>query len=375
MTLANDLHNQSMRYADEAIFAQRYGDEEHARRLFAQALESELAAIEDFEDRNGILEPSYSVLHRSAATLALNCGKLRDAERLAAKALAQEPHPEIAEELRDVMARATFHRHLELRGVELSSESVQMSLAGDEVGLGEADQQELWPRVRDALQLMRRIADRKQGKPFRETGRPPKDAYRLFTSVPRAASCAITLRLATSQYELAGMGGADAVIDEFVELIRLLDASKTDDVEKLIPDTAYFRNFMALGKRIAPDGERVRLVGFTTTREGAQRTAQFTRRATEILTTISAESKGAKPAQQELTGLLQFADATSGNKKIRLVDAGKSSVAITVPEGMLDDIVRPMWGSYVRVVGIPKGRGLTLVDIDPVDPPTDDSGE
>ena len=375
MTLANDLHNESMRYADEAIFAQRHGDDEGARGLFAQALKSELDAIEDFVARMGTLEPSYSVLHRSAATLAVNCGKLRDAEKLAAKALAREPHPEIAEELRDVMTRATFHRHLELKGVELSSESVQMSLAGDEVGLGEADQQELWPRVRDALQMMRRIADRRQGKPFRETGRPPKDAYRLFTSVPRAASCAVTLRLATKQYEFPGMHGADAVIDEFVELIELLNASRADDVQRLIPDTAYLRNFVALGKRLAPDGERVRLVGFTTTREGRERFAQLTRRASEIPTALSGEVQDSTPKQQELTGLLQFADATSGAKKIRLVDAGKRSALITVPEGMLDDIVRPMWGTYVRVVGIPKGKGLTLVDIDPVDPPRDDSGE
>jgi hypothetical protein len=47
-------------------------------------------------------EPTRSVLHRSAAALAVECGEAREAERLIAVALAGNPPEEIAEELRDL---------------------------------------------------------------------------------------------------------------------------------------------------------------------------------------------------------------------------------------------------------------------------------
>lgn len=370
MTLANDLHNQAMGYVDEAFLARKRGGEGATLPLLEEALALELAAIADFEEMNGPLEPSYSVLHRSAATIALECGKFRDAEKLVAKALAQDPGPDIAEELRDVMEQATFQRHLQLRGIELASEEIQMSLAGEEVGPGVADQQEVLTRVRDTLKLMQRIDDRRRGNPFKEAGRPPKDAYRLYTSLPRAASYAVTLRLATSsmQSRMPGTQGPDAILDEFMELMQLLDASKTEEVQKMIPDVAYFRNFMALGKRIAPDGERIKLVGFTTTRHGRQRSTKLTRRAVEIPTVPSKGGLGSSTEPTELSGQLRYADAT-GTNRIRLIEDGKRSPVIIVPEGMMDDIVRPMWGFYVRIVGVREGKNVLLEDIAPVEAP------
>lgn len=48
-------------------------------------------------------EPTRSVLHRSVATLALDCGEYREAERLVAAALAGSPPEQIANELREVL--------------------------------------------------------------------------------------------------------------------------------------------------------------------------------------------------------------------------------------------------------------------------------
>ena len=73
---------------------------EEALLLFRQALALELAAIEALET---YVEPTYSVLHRSAATLALDCNELRKAEQLAARALAKEPPEFIADQLREVL--------------------------------------------------------------------------------------------------------------------------------------------------------------------------------------------------------------------------------------------------------------------------------
>jgi hypothetical protein len=54
------------------------------------------------------LEPTHSVLHRSAAVLALECSELREAERLIGRALAGNPPVDIANELRDLLLEEVY---------------------------------------------------------------------------------------------------------------------------------------------------------------------------------------------------------------------------------------------------------------------------
>lgn len=114
MSAVNDLHSKAMDFTEFALLERMRGNTEKALGLFEQALENELAAIDAMDEP---VEPTYSVLHRSAATLAMDCRRFRQAEQIAAKALAQNPHPEIAEELRDLMAQLYSRRRAELRGV------------------------------------------------------------------------------------------------------------------------------------------------------------------------------------------------------------------------------------------------------------------
>lgn len=103
MASSNDIHNEAMDYAEFALSAQRRGDTVEAARHFAQSLELEMKAIELLTER---VEPEYSILHRSAATLALDCGEFRLAEQIASKALAGDPPEHVIWQLRSVMERA-----------------------------------------------------------------------------------------------------------------------------------------------------------------------------------------------------------------------------------------------------------------------------
>lgn len=102
MSSLNELHDKAMDLTFFALRERSQGNEQKALPLFHQALELELAAIDALEE---YIEPTYSVLHRSAATLALDCNNLRKAEQLAAKALAMEPPDFVAEELREVLGQ------------------------------------------------------------------------------------------------------------------------------------------------------------------------------------------------------------------------------------------------------------------------------
>lgn len=97
----NSLHRQAMELASLAYLAKQRDELSEAQRLNREAykLEREVA----YELANTKIEPSRSVIHRSAASLAIDCGEIREAEKLIATALAGNPPDEIASELRELM--------------------------------------------------------------------------------------------------------------------------------------------------------------------------------------------------------------------------------------------------------------------------------
>ena len=71
-------------------------------------------------------EPTRSVLHRSAATLAIDCGELHMAEKLIAVAIAGTPPLDVAEEFKDLFIQINLRKYLERRGVQLAEEQLQL---------------------------------------------------------------------------------------------------------------------------------------------------------------------------------------------------------------------------------------------------------
>ena len=375
MSSVKDAHNQAM---DAAFFAdreRRRGNAERAAELFQQALDWELAALAGMDESDGM---SWGVLHRSAGWLALDCNQPRLAEQLACKALAGEPHPDIAEELRDLLEQANFHRHLESRGIVLSDGEIQMSLAGRSVASGMAALSDLIMRAENFQTLICRIVQRKIQKTYR--GIIPKDIqnrYQTFASVPRAGSFAISLRLIRpmEEPEFPGMLSIGEVLSEFMDLMELANGAEIAEIQQKIPETPYQENFLGLAKRIAPDGERIRQVGFTTVGFGRTRSLAVTRPSHHFPgPVVSGQTQTGTP--EEVSGRLLYADAEGKrkNNRIKLRRDGDETRAIIVPTGLMDDIVRPLWNSYVtvKVTVKPKQKILRLQDIWESDP---DSGQ
>lgn len=125
MSKVQELHQQAMDLAEQADLNKLRGDTSQARALLRQALELEAEATrlvaDDLE-----AEPTRSVLHRSAASLAVECGELQMAERLIARALAGIPPADIAEELKDLFMQINLRNYLDRQGVKLSEAQLQL---------------------------------------------------------------------------------------------------------------------------------------------------------------------------------------------------------------------------------------------------------
>ena len=382
-----NLHDDAMALAHLAVMQRSRGNKEESQSQFEQALDYELAAIEALEELAALtadephasgesIEPTYSVLHRSAGTLALDCKQTRNAEKIVAKALSQDPPPVIAEELRDLLEQIHFQRHLELRGISLGQDELQLSLAGQAVGHGFVGAREVTERVDSSSQLIRRIVERRRQLPFRERGRVQRniqEGYQLLFSTPRAASFAVSLKLSQPPGQQLRLPlDTSEVIDEFMDLMELIDASAVATVRDRIPEDSYLRSFVGLAKRIAPDGEQIRQVGFTAMTNGKERFVGMTTPASELPIPPVGQSPQVDSEPVEVRGRLRYADATSDDSnQIKIVDRHGKQHNVAVPEGMMNDIVRPLWDLEVKITGARKRKGrssvILLEDIWPIE--------
>jgi len=357
-----------MALADQAQYELDHGTPSKARELFSEAADLEISAVDQMADAP-VLETA--VLLRSAAALSLDAHRNGVAERLLARGLLLEGAPTgIQEEMRDLLEQVHFQRHLELRGLELDDTDVQMSISGRATGYGFTSSDEFVSRVNDFERLLYRTAERRAGRPYREGGSPKKrikQNFELYLSVPRAASFAVTLRLGRpkDQLSIGELVGQPSVISETLDLLEITQGQDWSEIEKVIPEESYRRNFVALAKKLAPDGENIAVVGFTTRRGGEERRLSLTKTRNE-LKTLKVERPKPEAEDVEVRGLLKFADDTkTGEGKIKLIDKGNDVHVISVPEGMMTDIVRPLWDDEVIVRGQRLRGVIHLEEIEP----------
>ena len=144
------------------------------------------------------------------------------------------------------------------------------------------------------------------------------------------------------------------------------------------PRTLTLRSFVGLAKRIAPDGEQIRQVGFTAMTNGKERFVGMTTPASELPIPPVGQSPQVDSEPVEVRGRLRYADATSDDSnQIKIVDRHRKQHNVAVPEGMMNDIVRPLWDLEVKITGARKRKGrssvIVLEDIWPVE--SDQTGE
>ena len=257
-----------------------------------------------------------------------------------------------------------------MRGIVLDATEFQISIAGNAVGFGVAESRKFVDRIRDTETLIYRTAERAKGLPFKEhANKSVRENLGVFVTVPRAASFAISFKIghAREQIQLLDVGFPVEVVDELLTCLELFDKSAEGLLKEHINEERYHRNFVGLARKIAPDGEDIRLVGFTSTRAGRERRVALTKARDEIepdLTPTESHSHREQKKQSvKIRGELRFADSITKSDKIQLLDASHRKHTFVVPEGMMNDIVKPLWGATVEVTGLPYRKVLKLVTI------------
>ena len=125
MSQVQDIHRQAMDLAEQADLKRLRGETSQVQALLRHALELEAEAA-DLVANDVTAEPTRSVLHRSAAALAVECGEFSLAEKLIARALAGAPPSDIAAELKDLFIQINLRNYLDRQGVTLTEDQLQL---------------------------------------------------------------------------------------------------------------------------------------------------------------------------------------------------------------------------------------------------------
>jgi len=359
MSKVRELHNKAMELAQLALIARHKGEFDKAELLARQAYESEANAAELIPDEKAS-EPTRSILYRSAASLAYQCKEFKIAQRLIAKGLSGFPPDQIEQELKELYEQVNYEYQLQERGLELQEDDIQMSLHGNSVGYGTIDYDEFIKRINMFPKVIKRTVQRLMKLPYQVTGKI-SEKFRPFTttvSALEAGSFAITFKLGIAkehQMELYSNVNASSVIDDILTDIELINQGNLESLKKRITDEGYYRNFVSLIRDIAPDGDKINIVKFIS----SKKIIGLTRRHRDIELTPKIENTDHRPIV--LKGLLDY--ATSRNKSIiGITDKSGKSHSIFIEKGM-EDLVRSYYGQWIVVEGTWDGKYIYPTEI------------
>lgn len=366
MSTVRQLHDQAIGLAQLASVARQKGEFEKAEDLARQAYEYESQAA-NLIPSDESSEPTRSIMYSSAASLAFQCKKFEESLQLIAKGLSGFPPSQVKEELKVLWEQANFEAHLQIRGVVLSPEELQLSLQGNAVGSGIIPYDEFLRRIEAVYSILSRTVQRKMKRAYQRTGRLA-GMYRYFTpalSVPRAGSFAVTFRLAVpSEYQKMMFIDTTEIIDEILAGTEFIDKGDEERLKELIREEAYYLNFVSSVRKMAPDGDNISLVGLTSNR----RQVGLTRQYKDIPIVLPAEiSDEAKFPHMEVKGVLNYANARKEDV-LGLTDEDNHNWYVSVREGM-DDLVKSYFDQKVLLTGAYdiRQRRIYLEDIQPVE--------
>ncbi len=364
MTTVRELHKEAMRLAQLALVARHSGDHVRAKQLSRDAYKLEAQAADLVPD-DETSEPTRSILYRSAASLAYQCDELYEAQRLIGRGLAGYPPPNVEEELKQLYDQVNFEQHLQVKGVVLADADFQLSIAGNAVSAGIILYKEFVSRIEQTKVLIDRTVQRLMGKQYQRSGAVAK-RYKPFEpalSVPRPSSFAITFKLTQvdGQRDMF-VPDAKQVVTEILTGIELVNNADENALKNLIHQTPYYRSFVNTTRALAPDGDRVTFVGFTS--NDLQVSLTRPRPMIGLVTPQESEEVNErKPIIVE--GVLDYAASRKADI-IGLTTSDGKEYTIAVEEGM-DDLVLSYWKQQVIVSGTFDGHFIYPRSIDTAD--------
>lgn len=368
-----NIHRHAMKLVRRADSLIENNAVDKALRLYAAACQIEhFVAASLIKQKES--EPTRSILYLSAASLAWRCKSYEKAERLVYEGLSGFPSPRTKVDLQRLLD--DIHCRVEFASAVKSYEegTIYTKVNGRSIGHGKIPLH-LFAKYSDCVSgLILRIQDRLFHKSYESRNSRSKE-YVDNLLIPNIVALGsgsfkfhIQMMPASNQLSIVHNGVTPAkIVNEFMENLSLFNDEKFDELHTTIGDEAYYTNFISLIKQIAPDGESVRTLSFSS----KDKVIVFNKTSSDIkklkVEMIGSQYVSVIPLISDVEGVLNAADMDKMKAVLKL--SNRNKITLKVKNG-LEDIARKYFGLHVtaRVMfddNNPK-KG-TLLSVDPVD--------
>jgi hypothetical protein len=271
-------------------------------------------------------------------------------------------------------------RHLTAKGMELGKDQWLMTLAGNAISHGSALVDHLLLRVDKLTTIFYRTVERLLKLPYRTNGgvsKEIKNLYGLYVNAFLPSSFAVSFQLGHpsqqlvlfSEFEHRKPVEPEIVIDEVLLCFEILEGIEPTALRERFDDEVYYDNFVGLAKQMAPDGEDIKLVGFTTIRNGRERPVALRKSRQQLRETpnlIHTQETDGTSIKKTYRGILRYANSPRnrrfGTVKLIDIETGESH-NIKVPIALMKDIVQPFYEERVNILVLEKGSDKYLEEV------------
>ena len=152
------------------------------------------------------------------------------------------------------------------------------------------------------------------------------------------------------------------VIDQVLVGIEMIDQGSERELRELLADDGYYYHFVSTAREIAPDGQSIRTVDFTS----PSRRVKLTRESGKIALIDQALDIGGAESQLPIERVVGQLYSATLDRGVRLKTDQNQRYRVIIREG-LEELVRSYFGGWVEVVGPCRDREIHLQDFRPID--------
>ena len=326
-----------MEFTDQSFVARLLGDQNEYLRYTRLAFEKEAAAAHLMVEEEDV-EPTRSVLHRSAATLAYRCEMYAEAKKIVHRALAGNPPSDIEFELNDLLGNIK----LALSGFELSEKLLRLTLDGNDVAFGKAPATKLASRILSIEDMLRITANA---------------PIPLYFDAVGAASFYVDLSVSReTQPALPGFDDFEEIVEPLIQHLDLLNRGEIETLEKTIADPKQFGDFVKAARQLAPDGDAISSVNLQAMIAGRVKAIDFERNRNDLsdipIPDVPKEREEilATDKTRKMIGVLQRADG-SEESLCELKTDNDGTWIIEVREDIIHEVLGKYWKRRVEIEG------------------------
>lgn len=367
-----DFHTKSERLAGQAEAAFRMGEPEKAQRLYVEAAEAEIRAIEELDKSK---KRTLGISTVSAAALWYKAKQYDHAENFVYEWLSTGLLSDFAiAQLKELLQSIWNETIRQKAGIKFAPGQVIVSVKGGEVVTGGAPLDLIVEKVQTVQSMFYRTAEFLNELPHRIRGGPSqeiREMFRpwLFQTVAGSYQFAIAVQepIQPDIFKLKKPKSHE-VAARFLQIVRASLEDPDASLAQLVPDIDYRGTFLKLTRNLAPTGKSFQSMEIRSPEDVEPITLIPSSR--EIISEVLRRQRQSREEKIELreetiTGVLRavhldqdWLEVTVGQEHVRVEKVGEA----------VDDVIGPMVNRPVIVQTIKDQKGRYLFrDIEPAE--------